>query len=135
MNAAGIMGMVWGALFACSRGLLMVAPGVTLRGFRVMIKTHARTRVFGGCLVLIAVPTIWAGGTETSTLATVLLVLGWFVLVISVPALVLFPRVYMAIAEAVLPAETHTDMFGWRLLGLLGFVIGIGLFWFGWLAL
>ena len=128
-------GILWGAIIVCSRGLLLLAPAATLRGFRAMIRTDARTRTFGTCLVLLAVPAIWAGTSENSTLATVLLFIGWTVVGICIPALVLFPRVYMNVAEASLPADSITSLFGWRVVGLLGVVIGATLFWFGLLAL
>ena len=39
-------------------------------------------------------------------------------------ALVLFPAVYRAIAEAVLPSAADSDLIGWRFVGLLGVSIG-----------
>ena len=120
--------MLWGAIILCSRGPLLVAPATTLRVFRAIIKTNARTRILGTCLVLLGAPTIWAGGSEESTLAIILMFIGWASVGVGVPALVLFPRIYVAIADAILPADSNTDLFGWRLIGLVGVVIGPALF-------
>ena len=57
------------------------------------------------------------------------------ILGISTLALALFPAVYRAIAEAVLPSDTDADLTGWRILGLAGVIIGGLLIYFGTLAL
>ena len=106
-----------------------------LRGYKAIVKTSTRTRILGTCLVLLAAPTIWAGNSEESILATVLLFLGWAIVLASVPALVLFPRVYMSIAGGMLPDDATGTLFGWRLLGLVGMIIGVALFRAGMLAL
>ena len=49
--------------------------------------------------------------------------------------LLLFPVVYRAIVESMLPSEGDTDMTGMRILGLAGVVIGGLLIYFGALAL
>jgi hypothetical protein len=78
---------------------------------------------------------VWAGASEHGGLATVLSVVGWVVVGISALALVLFPGVYRAIAEAVLPSAADADLIGWRIVGLLGVSIGGLLIYFGAVAL
>ena len=58
-------------------------------------------------------------------------VVGVFVVVVSLPALVFFPRAYMSVAEGFLPADSNNGLFGWRMLGLVGVVIGTALFMAG----
>ena len=74
---------------------------------------------------------IWACASETSGLASVLFVFGMFVVVISLPALVFFPRAYMAVVDGLLPADLDTGLFGWRMLGLVKVIIGAALFMAG----
>ena len=132
MSTVGIGFMLLGAFIVCSRGPLLLAPASVLRGFRAMVKTATRTRILGVfLLLLLAAPIIWAGVSEESTPATALLFIGWSIVGICVPALVLFPRVYMNLVDAVLPADPGDNLFGWRLLGLVGVIIGAALFQFG----
>jgi hypothetical protein len=119
----------------CSRGALVVAPAATLRWFEGLIRTNGRTRAFGPVPLALGASMAWAGSTEHSGLATILWVAGWAIVGISTLALVLFPAVYRAIAEAILPSDTDADLCGWRILGLLGVVIGGFLIYFGALAL
>ena len=81
--------------------------------------------------MLVAAPMIWAGASETSGLASVLFVFGVLVAVVSLPALVFFPRAYMAVAQGFVPADLNAGLFGWRALGLVGVIIGAGLFMAG----
>ena len=76
-----------------------------------------------------------AGAFECSGLATVLSVVRWVVVGISILALVLFSAVYRAIAKAVLPSAVDSDLIGWRFAGLLGVSIGGLLIYFGAVAL
>jgi hypothetical protein len=80
---------------------------------------------------------VWAGASEHSGLATVLSLVGWVVVGISALALLLFPGIYRAIAEAILPfaADADADLIGWRILGLLGVSIGGLLIYYGAVAL
>ena len=72
---------------------------------------------------------IWSGMSENSSLAAVLFIFGIFFLVVAIPALVLFPNVYMSIAESMLPADDPAgNLFGWRILGLVSVIIGIAIF-------
>ncbi len=119
----------------CSRGTLLVAPAATLRWFEGVIGTNGRTRALGAVTLTLGASMAWAGALENNGLATILSVGGCAVVGISTLALVLFPAVYRAIAEAVLPSDTDADLTGWRILGLAGVIIGGLLIYFGALAL
>jgi hypothetical protein len=116
MSAVGIVSIAVGLLIIVSRGLLVLAPAATLRWFGGIIQSEARTRIFGTCALLVAAPMIWAGASEPSGLATVLFIFGVFVV-------------------EFLPADSNTGLFGWRILGLVGVVIGAALFMAGLRAL
>ncbi len=135
MSTAGIVTMFLGALMVCIRGPLLFAPAAALRWFGEAIKTKSRTRVFGTFVVLITVPMMWSGMLENSTLADVLFILGVFIFVVSILALVLFPSAYMSVAGSFLPSDSSSNLFGWRLLGLVNVIIGTGIFWVGMVAL
>ncbi len=135
MSTAGIVTMFLGALIVCIRGPLLFAPAATLRWFGEAIKTKGRTRVFGAFVVLITVPMMWSGMLENSSLANVLFILGVFIFVVSILALVLFPSAYMSVAGSFLPSDSSSNLFGWRLLGLVNVIIGTGIFWIGMVAL
>ncbi len=127
MSSAGIVATFLGVLVICSRGPLLLVPASALRWFGEAIKTEGRTRIFGAIVALIAVPMIWSGISEDTSLAGVLLIFGVFVLVFAVPALVLFPRVYMSLGNSVVPDDLSGNLLGWRILGLVGVIIGVAI--------
>ena len=135
MSTAGIVTMFLGAFIVCIRGPLLLAPAATLRWFGEAIKTKSRTRVLGAFVVLITVPMMWSGVLENSGLANVLFILGVFIFVVSIPMLVLFPSAYMSIAGSFLPSDSGSNLFGWRIVGLVSAIIGIGIFRVGMVAL
>ena len=135
MNIIGITSILFGMLIIIGRGILMVAPATTLFGFRIMIQTKIRTRILGLCILPLGPLMIWAVYSGNSTLAEILMVIGWIITAMALFLLVIFPKVYMTICEAFLPSETITDFAGWRLLGLMGVAIGILFVYFGVLAL
>ena len=135
MSIIGITSIFLGTVIILSRGMLMIAPGITLNGFRAIIQTSTRTRVFGLCILPLGALMIWAGYSDHSTLAEILMFFGWWVIGGGLILLVIFPSVYIAMLEAMLPSETSTDFFGWRLLGLFGVAIGALFVYFGMLAL
>ncbi len=135
MSEVGVVSIVLGVVVVCGRGALLVAPAATLRWFEGVIGTNGRTRALGAVTLTLGASMAWAGALEHSGLATILSVGGWAVVGISTLALVLFPAVYRAIAEAVLPSDTDADLTGWRILGLAGVIIGGLLIYFGALAL
>ena len=134
MSAVGIMSIVLGLLIAISRGFLVAFPTATLRWFVNRIQTESRTRLFGICWLPLPGLMIWAGASEDNGLAGVLLIFGLF-MPFPIGWLVLFPRSYMEFCGAFVPPDPSSDLMGWRMLGLLGVVVGAVFIYFGWLAL
>ncbi len=135
MSEVGIVSILVGVVVVCGRGALLVAPAATLHWFEGVIATNGGTRALGAFVLTLGAAMVWSGASEHSGLATVLSVVGWVVVGISTLALVLFPAVYRAIAEAVLPSAADSDLIGWRFVGLLGVSIGGILIYYGALAL
>ena len=130
MSTAGMVAMFLGVLIICLRAPLIIIPRTTLRAFAKVVSTETGTRGLGVLSTLIfSAPMIWAGVAENSGLAEFLLILGIFILAVAVLALVLFPRTYMSIAESFLPPEeSDSNLFGWRLLGVVSVIIGGAIF-------
>lgn len=135
MSEVGAVSIVVGVVVVASRGALLVAPAATLRWFEGVIESNGRTRALGAVVLALGAAMVWAGTSEYSGLATALSVIGWAAFGISTVALVLFPAVYQAIGEAVLPSDADADLTGWRIVGLAGVGIGGVLIYFGALAL
>ncbi len=135
MSTVGIVSIAVGVVFACSRGVLLVAPAATLRGFKGIVETNGRIRMFGAIVLTLGAAMIWAGASEDSVLATVLTVVGWGFVGISTMGLVLFPGAYRAIANGMLPSEPTGSLIAWRFRGLVGVVAGVVLIYYGALAL
>ncbi len=91
--------------------------------------------MFGTFAVLIASLMIWSGIDENSDLASIMFVLGVLILVTTIPTLVLFPRTYMSVVGSMLPADSGTNLFGWRVFGLVNIIIGVAFFTAGMVAL
>jgi len=137
VSEVGVVSIVVGVVVVCGRGALLVAPAASLHWFEGVIATNRGTRALGTFVLTLGAAMVWAGASEQSGLATVLSVVGWVVVGIGALALVLFPGVYRAIAEAVLPsaADADADLIGWRVVGLLGVSIGGLLIYYGAVAL
>ena len=131
MSVVGWVTMLLGLLIVASRGPLLVWPARLLGWFQSVVRSEAKTRVLGVCVLGLGGLLIWAGDSETSALATALGVIGWAIVVVGALGLVLFPRVYMGIAEPVLPTDLNAGMFGWRIIGMLGVLLGGRVIWFG----
>ena len=127
--------MFFGVLICCRRGPLLLVPAASLRLFGEVVKTESRARMLGTVAVLIALLMIWSGSDENSGLASLMFILGVLILVATIPALVLFPRVYMSVVGSMLPADSGTNLFGWRIYGLVNIIIGVAFFRAGMVAL
>ncbi len=127
MSSVGIVYIVFGSFIVISRGLIVVAPATTLRWVKDMIRTETRVRTLGLYAVVLSALMIWAGASEDTVLANVLLIFGLFYLLFAIPWLVFFPRSYMEFANSLLPS----NLMVWRVLGLLGAIVGLVLVHFG----
>lgn len=134
MSAVGVVSVAFGLIIAISRGLLVVLPAATLRWFAKCIETEARTRLFGVCVLPIPGAMIWAGASEESGLAGVLLIFGVFMLMVIVWPVV-FPRSYMEFCGAFVAHDPSSNLMGWRMIGLVGVAFGMAFIHFGRLAL
>ena len=135
MNTVGIVTIAFGVSILCGRGTTLVAPALTLRWFKETVASNGRLRTFGSFLVTLGAAMAWAGASEDSGLATFLTVFGWGLLGLSALALVLFPGIYRAMANAFLPSDTSGRLFLWRVRGLAGTLVGVLVIYFGALAL
>ena len=135
MSRVAVVSIVLGVVVVCSRGALLVAPAETLGWFEALIATDGRIRALGAFALALGATMAWAGTSEYTGLATILRLGGWAIVAFSTPTLVLFPTAYRAIAESVLPSSSDSDLAGWRLLGLIGVILGGFLIYFGALAL
>ena len=135
MSAVGVVSIVFGVVVVCSRGPLLVAPAQTLRWLLGVIGTNGSVRALGIVALALGAAMVWAGDSEHSELATILWLAGWAIVGVSTLLLLVFPAVYRAIVESMLPSEADADPTGLRILGLAGVIIGGLLIYFGALAL
>jgi hypothetical protein len=135
MSMSGIVTICLGLLIICSRGPLIFVPASVLAWFRAAIKTKNRTRGLGAIVGLVSLPMIWSGMSEDSELALFLLIFGGILLFISIAGLLLFPHFYMSIAEIFIAEDPDSNLFGWRIIGLVAVIIGSYIVWVGMNAL
>jgi hypothetical protein len=125
MNVAGVIAILVGILIISSRGHLLLFPDSALRWFGKAIKTESRTRILGAVAILIAVTMVWSGMPQRFALETVLFTFGIFILLFAIPTLLLVPSIYMNFANLFLPDDLTGSLFGWRITGLVGVIIGV----------
>ncbi len=121
MNSVGMVCILIGSIIVLSRAMIVVAPVASLRWFNELIAKEARVRMMGICSLFMPALLIWAGTSEDTTLAGVLLIFGLFFLIVAIPWLVFFPRSYIEFSRSLLP----TNLLAWRLLGVLGVIVGL----------
>jgi uncharacterized protein YjeT (DUF2065 family) len=78
---------------------------------------------------------IWAGASEESGLANVLVIVGFAFAGTSMVLLLLFPSAYRAMIESLIPEDTSGVLNFIRLKGLVGTIIGVFFIYYGALAL
>jgi len=131
VSIAGIVAIILGAFIILSRGALLLFPAATLHWLGTLLKTEARTRILGTIVVLIALLMMWAGMAQHTGLEIVMFIFGIFFLVVAVPGLLLAPTIYRNLANSFIPDDLSGSLFGWRMLGLLGVVIGVAILMVG----
>ncbi len=124
MSAVGIASIVLGVLIFISRGWMVIAPASILRWTGRMIETDRKLRVAGVICLLPSAALIWAGGTGNTTLALILTLMGWWILVVGTMLLILFPAMYRELAGAFVSIDDGEELLGWRMIGLFGMAIG-----------
>jgi len=131
VSAVGVVSIAVGVLTLCLRASTLVAPAATLRWFTGAISTNGSIRVMGTCAVILGATMAWAGASEDSTLAFILSFAGWAFVVMSTPAMVVFPGVYRALFNAAMPSDASTTLTLLRMRGLAGVIAGVLLIYFG----
>ena len=131
MTAVGVVSIGVGVLALCGRLATIVAPAANLRGFKRLIRTNGRMRVVGVVAVTLGATMVWAGASEESTLASVLSVVGWAIVVAGTLAGVVFPSAYRALVNKTLPSDASASLTLLRIRGLLGIIASVLLIYFG----
>jgi hypothetical protein len=137
MSAVGIAAIALGVFVVGARAPLMLVPGAVLRWFEGLLETNTRIRIMGAMFPIPGAAMIWAGATQDTFLAGVLVVVGWWIAGASTLFLLIFPNAYRALGMALLPGRQEVDdsLLGWRLVGAFGTWIGSMLIYYGVLAL
>ncbi|MEE2776556.1 MAG: hypothetical protein VYE73_07305 [Acidobacteriota bacterium] len=135
MSQVGMVSIVVGLVAVGMRLPQAVAPAASLRWLRKMARSGGRTRALGALMAAFGATMVWAGGSEDTTLATVLTVAGWGILGLSVPALIVFPTSFRALVEWFYPESAPGRETFLQMRGVFGVVVGAFLVWFGWQAL
>ncbi len=131
MSLAGLVTICLGVLVVLSRGVMLVAPAISLGWFQAAVKTQQRTRTLGVVALLLAFAMIWPSFSEESGLATVLFILGIFLLFVIVLGLFVFPGFIMGIANPITPHRTAESLARWRIVGLFGMMMGVFIIFIG----
>ena len=112
MSAAGVVTIILGLLVVISRTFLVLFPAATLRWTEDrFLQTESRTRIYGISVLPIPGLMIWAGASEDSDLAALLLIFGLFMLT-ALSWLVFFPRSFMDFCEIFLPPDADSKLIG-----------------------
>ena len=130
MSVVGIVTIAFGLLVVCTRGPLAVALAATLRRFRGLIATNRPTRILGAVVLILGAAMVWAGTTEDSSFASLLMVVGLWIGAAGA-LLVILPGGYRGLVRFFLPDVAKGRLLGWRLLGVLGTSIGLLVIYIG----
>ena len=130
MSAVGIVTIAFGLLIVCTRGPLAVAPAATLRRLKRLIATNRPTRILGVIVLILAAAMVWAGTTEDSSFASLVMAVGLW-MGAAAAFLAFFPRGYRGLVRFFLPEVVTGKLLGWRLRGILGTSIGLAVIFIG----
>jgi hypothetical protein len=129
MGAVGIVSIVLGSVVFVLRGSTLVAPAATLRWFTGAISANGPIRGMGTFVLTLGAAMAWAGASEDSTLAFILLIGGWAWVALGTGG-VLFPGAARSFITAIFPANPGDRLTLWRLGGLKA-VVGVLFIYFG----
>ena len=157
MSVLGIVSIAAGTLGVFIGGSFVVVPATSLRRMEQMIRTNRPIRGVGAFALVLGATMVWAGASEggsydlssQTTLAFIVSLIGWALVVILTPVLVVLPGFCRDLINAFLPSDsegetpqalktsldTSGSLIGWRLMGLVRVVISVALIYFGALAL
>jgi hypothetical protein len=129
MNGLATVSIALGTLIIVIRGPMVVAPKGTLEVYRQLIQTPARIRILGVFVALLGLAMIAAAWGIDQTAAQVVLVFGWFLSLVSLFLLLLFPTLYRGLAAFFLDALEDTSAI--RAVGVIGVAFGVFFLYLG----
>jgi hypothetical protein len=135
MSAVGIASIIFGGVVVCGRLFLVVVPAASLRWFARLIESNRSLRILGVSLLPSGGALAWAGSTGDSTLALIVSIIGWWIMVVGTFLLIIFPAAYRELASEFMPSDEGGPLLGWRLMGILGMIVGLAFVYYGALAL
>ena len=131
MSAVGIVSIAVGVFSVCARFYTLVAPAATLLWLKKITRTNASIRKMGATGLALGGAMIWAGASEETGLAGVLLFFGWAIAGMCTTLLVVFPGGYRAIIDRALSVEESDFLIFLRGRSVVGIIIGALLIYFG----
>ncbi len=127
MKELAIVSIVLGSVIILSRGPLVLAPDATLRVYRKLLATNTRVRIMGTCMLPLSVAMIVLAQGSELTAAWIISVIGWYMALMTVFVLLIFPSAYRQLALSLLEAVSQAI----RPLGAIGVGIGVLFIWLG----
>jgi hypothetical protein len=129
MNSLAIVSIVLGSVIIIARGPMVVAPKGTLAVFRQLIQSPARIRILGVFVALLGLAMVATARGIDQSAAQVILVFGWFLSLVSIFLLLLFPSLYRGLASFFLEVFEETAAF--RAVGVIGVAFGVFFLYLG----
>ena len=130
MEPIAIVTAILAALYIVGRGPLLVAPAATVAVYRRLIfSTRGRIRIFGGLLVLIAVPLIVTAGQARAAHGDITILIegmGWLAAAAAV-WVIAAPGPFQRLAMSFWDAVSNPALL--RAIGALNVAFGLGLGW------
>ncbi len=131
MDPLAIACVALGLLVILSRAPLVVAPGATLRSYRKLLASTARTRTLGVLVLALGMAVVIPAWGVERTLVRVLEVLGWL-LCFGGALLLVFPAAFRLLADNLLRAASEAvDEAFLRVVGLIAVAVGAALIYVG----
>ncbi len=131
MSLAGLVTICLGVLVVLTRGVMLIAPATSLGWFKAAVKTQQRTQILAVVALPLPLAMIWPSFSEDSGLASVLLTLGIFLLLVIALGLFAFPGFIMRVANSVTPHRSAESLARWRIVGLFGMLMGVFIIFIG----
>ncbi len=131
MDPLAIACVALGLLVILSRAPLVVAPAATLRSYRKLLASTARTRIVGVLVLVLGVAVVTPAWGIERTVVQVLAVLGWL-LCFGGALLLVFPAAFRLLADNLLRAASDAvDGAFLRVVGVIAVAVGAGLIYVG----
>ncbi len=129
MSNLAIVSIILGVFIIAIRSPLILLPETTMIFYRKLTANKKRIRILGTFMAMLSFAMISSAQHSDQVAASIISIFGWFIVLIAVPFLLIFPSFYKLLAEFVFEIIDNSIIL--RSMGFIGTAMGIFFIYLG----